>query len=334
MDIVRLESPQGHIKFEDSLEHFEHGVLRLLGLGRDAFEHWLAVAETEPRQDLLERLGSAFRRLSPMARASTMSSGQVDLGPGGVPGSLWHTSIADHRHFGVARSEDGSLGWLVQFDQDHWRRVLEPPPPEELRIAQLRALKEEEKWCKSDWRREKSQRLARELVDVASVSAGRVLEVGMTSDSFRCALDDLGLEHEGVGVSMAGNARSVLERREPGYAAVTFWDYLAREPDPEEVLHAATRCLVSGGVVAVKTPNLRCPEARMFGPHFPAFRREHLVYLTPESLVSMCQRAGLGLVRLTTPSHLLVGFIGADACAELAAEKRGSDLIAYFRRTG
>jgi hypothetical protein len=331
MDVVRLQGPRGQIRFEDSLEHFEHGVLRLLGVGRDAFEHWLAVAETEPAEELLERLGRAFRRLSPMARGSTLSTGRVAPGPGGLPGSLWHTSIADHRAFGVARADDGSIGWLVQEQEETWARVLEPPTAEEIRLASLRAM-HDDKLSPSQWRREKAARLVAELSEIAGVSSGRVLEVGAVADDFRYALDDAGLVHDGIGVAAARQTCDLIAEREPGYAAVTFWDSLGRDPDPVGLLRAARGCLLSRGVVAIKTPNIRCPEARMFGPHFHSFRRENLVYFTPESLIRICEEAGFTLLHVTTVSHLLVGFVGADACAELAAQKRGSDLIGYFRR--
>ena len=331
MDVVRLESPRGHIRFEDSLEHFEHGVLRLLGLGRDAFEHWLAVAETEPAEWVLDCLGSAFRRLSPMARGSTLSSGRVAPGPGGVPGSLWHTSIADHRSFGVARADDGSIAWLVQEHDDQWVRVLEPPTAEELHLAELRNVHDPQR-SHSQWRREKAVRLASELVEVARLRSGRVLEVGAETDDFRYALEDVGLEHDGIGVAEARQTRELVQLRPAGYAAVTCWDSLARHADPAGLVAAARNCLLSHGMVAIKTPNIRCPEARMFGPHFHCLKREHLTYFTPESLTRTLQQAGFEVVSLVSVSHLLVGFIGAGACAELAAQMRGSDLIGYFRR--
>jgi hypothetical protein len=331
MDIVCLESPRGEIRFEDSLEHFEHGVLRLLGLGRDAFEHWLAVAETEPGDGLLERLGGAFRRLSPMARGSTLASGRVAPGPDELPGSLWHTSIADHRSFGVARADDGSIAWLVEEQGEEWVRVLEPPTTDEIRMALLRTV-HDSKWMHSQWRREKAARLVSELAGLAGLRSGRVLEVGTVTDDFRYALEDAGLEHDGIGVGAARQTRGLLARREPGYAALTFWDSLGRDAEPVGLLEAARTCLLPQGMVAIKTPNIRCPEARMFGPHFHCLRREHLIYFTPESLVETCERAGFVLLGLTTVSHLLVGFIGAEACGELAAQQRGSDLIGYFRR--
>ena len=82
-----------------------------------------------------------------------------------------------------------------------------------------------------------------------------------------------------------GQPRDLLARREPGYAALTFWDSLGRDAEPVGLLEAARTCLLPHGMVAIKTPNIRCPEARMFGPHFHCLRREHLIYFTPESLV-------------------------------------------------
>ena len=91
-------------------------------------------------------------------------------------------------------------------------------------------------------------------------------------------------------------------------------------------------CLKPGGLVAIKTPNLDCPEAEMFGPHYHSLKREHLVYFTPSGLERVARAAGLEMVRVVTTSHLLRGFVGEAACQRWAAQNRGADLTAYLRR--
>jgi hypothetical protein len=231
----------------------------------------------------------------------------------------------------VARADDGSIAWLVEESDDQWVRVLEPPTAEEIRVAELKNV-HDPKWSHSQWRREKATRLVSELVELARLRSARVLELGAVTDDFRYALEDAGLEHHGIGLGQVRQTRELLERRPTRYAAVTFWDSLAGDADPPGLLAAAHDCLLPHGMVAIKTPNIRCPEARLFGPHFHCLRREHLTYFTPESLLSTLRQAGFEPVSLVSVSHLLVGFIGAGGCAELAGQMRGSDLIGYFRR--
>jgi hypothetical protein len=88
-------------------------------------------------------------------------------------------------------------------------------------------------------------------------------------------------------------------------------------------------CLAPGGVVAVKTPNLACPEAEIFGPYYHSLKREHLVYFTPSSLAEAARQAGLRTTLVSSSSHLLIGFVG-DETSEWEKRGRGADITAYF----
>lgn len=346
---IVIESPRGEIRYEDGADHFDNGVLRLLGLDRDAFAHWLALAEAEPGADVLDRLGRAFARLSPLARTETLHSAEVEAGPGDAPGALWHSAIAENRDYGVARSLDGRLGWLVKPSGDLWVREREPPryehayfeggPGSGAGYGNYQA--------QADWRLEKAARQVRELGAAAGLSAGRVLDVGSGYGFFRKALAEAGFAHDGVEVS--AHARQAAQRlfgldTFPGslgdharawsarYDAVTLWDVLEHVAEPSELLAQAFECLVPGGTLAVKTPNLRCPEARVFGPHYHSLKREHLVYFTPDSLVAFAEQAGFQVASMHSVSHLLTGFIGSTRAAELAGKNQGADLVAYLTR--
>jgi hypothetical protein len=329
---VRIESPRGHIQFEDTLDHFENAVLRLLGLDREAFEYWLARTEDEEGDSLLERLGLAFRRLSPMGRSETLMTGTLEDGPGGIRGALWHTSIADDRSVGVARSRDGSLAWLVQAGDDIWKRVVTRPDPSQgdADDSIIRALPTSSAY--SAWRTEKAKRQARDLVQLVAKSRPRVLEVGQISNHFRQAVVDAAARHEGIERDAIDEVHERLDSRENAVDAITMWDFVTRVAEPTTLLAAAVRHLKPGGILAIKTPNIRCPEARLFGPHYHSFRRAHLVYYSVPSLVRAVEAVGLQRVRVSTVSHLLVGFVGRTVTDQLAADAQGSDIIAYFRK--
>jgi hypothetical protein len=329
-EIVSIRSPRGLIHFEDTIDHFDNGVLRLLGLRREAFEYWLATAEEEEGESLLERLGRAFRRLSPIGRTSTLHSGELEPGPGGIPGKLWHTSIADHRDYGVARARDGSLGWLIRRGEETWKRVTDPP-----RSAQLsgeHSATRPDPPLHSDWRTQKARRQVRELLALIGKPRCRVLEVGSHTDHFREAAQEAGVSYERIGREVGVAMQEELAARAGRYHAVTLWDFVTRVPEPPGLVQAAAQCLKPAGVLGVKTPNIHCPEARLFGPHYHSLRRDHLIYLSVGSLVRMAENAGLMPARVSTVSHLLVGFLGKQVIDQLALEAHGSDIIAYFRR--
>lgn len=348
---VVIQSPRGEIRYEDTVDHFQNGVLRLLGLDREAFAHWLSVAEAEPGDSVLERLGRAFARLSPLARTETLHSAEVEGGPGGVAGALWHTTIAENRDYGVARSLDGELGWLVKPTGDVWSREREPPRYEQSYFEgdSKRAGGYGNYHAQADWRIEKAARQVRELEQLAPHGLGRVLDVGSGYGFFRKALDDAGFEHDGLEVSthareaakslfgfetFSGRLEEHAENWPVRYGTITLWDVIEHVADPAELLSTVRSCLIPGGMVAIKTPNIRCPEARVFGPHYHSLKREHLVYFTPGSLTRLAEQAGFEVVSVGSISHLLVGFIGPARTAELARANEGADLIGTFRRPG
>ena len=64
MTEVSLTAPSGSIVYEDSADHFENGLLRLMNLSGEEFERWLALSEAGSGS-LLERLADGWGRLRP-----------------------------------------------------------------------------------------------------------------------------------------------------------------------------------------------------------------------------------------------------------------------------
>ena len=344
---VEVASPRGSIRYTDSRDHFENGLLRLLGLDLAAFDRWLALAEDEPG-DLLERLGRGFARLRPIAPGPP-SAPLLDEGPDGVAGRVLHASIAESPGFGVARSRDGSIGWLVRRGDAGFRRELSPPIYEEAYFHGDRATSGGygDYAAQAVWRLEKSRRQVGEVAEATGITGGRPLDVGSGYGFFRRALAEAGFEHDGLEIS--AHARDVarglygfatlgtpieeLAAERPGhYDLVTLWDVIEHVADAALFLGAVAALLRPGGAVAIKTPNLDCPEAEVFGPHYHSLKREHLVYFTPISLEAAAVRARLDPILTTSTSHLLVGFVGSETTATWARERRGADLVVYLRR--
>jgi 2-polyprenyl-3-methyl-5-hydroxy-6-metoxy-1,4-benzoquinol methylase len=340
-----FRSPGGTIVYEDSLDHFENGLLRLLGFDRATFETWVANSERSRAGDLLGQLRDGFSSVRPALTAGA-ESGRVEPGPLGASGKLWHASIAESPGFGVARSQDGAWGWLVRAAQGAW--VFETSPPEyeesyfegDAKVAGGYG----EYSAQAGWRLEKAARQLREIQASTSLRAGPVLDLGSGYGYFRKALADAGFEHDGIEISL--HARKVAEHLygfstlggtlddhvsalTGRYRLITLWDVIEHVADPVRLLSRVASCLAPGGVVAIKTPNLDCPEAEIFGPYYHSLKREHLVYFTPRSLADAGKRAGLRPTLVSSSSHLLGGFVGSRT-SEWEKSGRGADITGYF----
>jgi 2-polyprenyl-3-methyl-5-hydroxy-6-metoxy-1,4-benzoquinol methylase len=119
---------------------------------------------------------------------------------------------------------------------------------------------------------------------------------------------------------------------ESRYDAVTLFDLIEHLEDPVGFLRQVAHVLRPGGFVGVKTPNIDCPEADVFGGHYHSLKREHLAYFSVRSLTAAAAAAGLAPAHLTTTSHLLVGFVGAGQVRRWEQSNRGADIVAWYRR--
>jgi 2-polyprenyl-3-methyl-5-hydroxy-6-metoxy-1,4-benzoquinol methylase len=343
-----FRSPRADIRYDDSTDHFENGLLRLLGLDRAAFEAWLRHSEESTAPDLMGRLTEGFRQVrQDLGGAAGGDKGKVEPGPLGAAGTLWHARIAENPDFGVARSGDGAWGWLVREAQGAWRFERNPPRYEESYFEgdAKHAGGYGQYAAQAGWRLEKAARQLGEIQTITGIKPGRALDIGSGYGYFRKALADAGFSHEGIEISH--HARRVAEELYGfttmdgtlddhesevlgRYQLVTLWDVIEHVADPVALLSRVARCLSPGGVVAIKTPNLDCPEAEIFGPYYHSLKREHLVYFTPRSLRQAARMGGLRTIRVSSLSHLLVGFVGRQRISEWETADRGSDIAAYF----
>ncbi len=349
---IALSAPAGALHYRDTDDHFENGLLRLMNLDRDEFDRWLALAGRSNAPDLLQRLRDGWAQLRPPPSAPTAAAGPVGVGPQGRSGSLWHAAIAETPAYGVAVCEGSGPrhGWLVRWDGRCFARETEPPVYEEdyFEGDKLRAGGYGDYTAQSVWRQEKAARQVREMRARTGLQRGRVLDIGSGYGYFRLALGEAGYEHDGLEVS--AHARAVAERSfgvgtyggtleehwqdwESRYDAVTLFDLIEHLADPDGFLRRVAQILRPGGVLGVKTPNIDCPEARVFGPHYHSLKREHLAFFSADSLTATARGAGLQPINVATASHLLVGFVGAVRTQQWERELRGADLVAWYRRT-
>jgi SAM-dependent methyltransferase len=337
---VHHESSTGDIVFDDTRDHFENAVLRL-AVDRDTFGAWLDASGRHAGR-LEQRLRKGHEEVRP--EWAERPAGHVLGGSARVV----HRSLAENPGFGLAVDDIRAEGFLVRPEGDRFVRETSPPVYEEAYFegGAPNAGGYGQYLAQAGWRLEKAARQVRELAEHAGVGGGRVLDVGSGYGFFRKALADAGYEHAGIEIS--AHARRVaheifgmesfevglgdLQARGERFDAVTLFDLIEHVLDPVTLLRDVRSVLAPGGVAAIKTPNLDCPEAEIFGAAYHSLKREHLVYLTPRSLERAAREAGLEPLYSTTLSHLLVGFFGRDTLRAWEVAGRGADVLAYFRR--
>jgi 2-polyprenyl-3-methyl-5-hydroxy-6-metoxy-1,4-benzoquinol methylase len=346
---VAVVSLGGRLAYRDTRDHFENALLRLMNLDRQAFERWLELAEQSEAANVLERLRDGWQQLRP-APLRAASAGPLGPGPRGLTGRVWHAAIAESPSHGVAVSDDARHGWLVRWSGSEFVRESDPPTYEEEYFEgdKLRAGGYGDYTAQAGWRLEKSAREVREMRERTGLLSGRVLDVGSGYGFLRVALGEAGYDHDGLEVSEF--ARSVASASygfsthggtldehwqdwASRYDAVTLFDLIEHLEDPVRFLEQVAHVLRPGGVVGVKTPNIDCPEADVFGAYYHSLKREHLEFFSVTSLTAAAAAAGLEPAHVTTSSHLLVGFVGAEQTRRWEQSDRGADIVAWYRRS-
>jgi SAM-dependent methyltransferase len=348
---ISLSSPQGEIRYTDSEDHFKNGLLRLMNLDRDEFARWLELSEASDQADLLARLSRGWNglRASPGPPVPAHDDVTVGRGPEDLAGRLWHAAIAESPSHGVAISESASHAWLVRADGGSFVFEQEPPVYEEdyFEGDKLSAGGYGDYTAQAGWRLEKAARQVDEMQESTGLRSGRVLDIGSGYGFLRVALRGAGYEDEGVEVSdfaravahasygldtHPGAVDDHFEEWDSRYDAATMFDLIEHLADPGLLLRQTAAIIRPGGFLGIKTPNIDCPEAEVFGPWYHSLKREHLNFFSPASLTAAALRAGFEPVEVGTASHLLVGFVGAGQTSAWEGELRGADIIAWYRR--
>ncbi len=80
------------------------------------------------------------------------------------------------------------------------------------------------------------------------------------------------------------------------YDAVTMIDFIEHTPTPATAVAQASRILVPGGVLALVTPDIHSPAARLAGRRWWHLRPGHLAYFGRRSLDALLHAAGFRVV--------------------------------------
>lgn len=348
---VRYLTPGGQPLYADDAAHFRDGVLRLLGISEETFRRALTRAAQVDADAVLSSFADALTELRGFAELAQRKTGPAVIPRlNGRQGVLWLPWVAKAPEHGVARSHDHGFGWLVRRRERGWAPEDAPPPYEEPYFEGDDATGVYTQYeADEGWRIEKGRRQLDRLKETVGLRSGAALDLGSGYGYFRVSLEERGFSHLGVDVSRhaiavaarkygfetrRGTLATHLEELAGRFDLVTLWDVLEHVHDPERLLSQAAECLKSGGMLALRTPSIACPEADLLGPHYHSLQRPHLVYFTPASVRNLATSVALEVRHLETTSHFLRGFVGVSQVASWAATERGSDITAVLQKRG
>lgn len=347
-DAVRCTDADGRPVFTDTAVHLHDGVLRLLGIGLETFLEALEGTEASDAETAIRTFARGLTRVRGFDDVARQAEARGTAVREQATRELWIPWVAKAPNHGILRRRDGSFGWLARHDSGGWVPERTAPAYDEGYFEGHDPTGVYGDYdADAEWRIEKARGLIGEREKVTDLRGAAALDIGSGYGYFRVALDERGIQHSGIDVSSHGiraaNRKFGFETLEGTVALhrdrlagrfdlVTLWDVIEHVPDPEVLLEDAVACLRPGGVIALRTPSLACPEADLLGPHYHSLQRPHLVYFSPASLRRMATGATLRELVLRTTSHFLRGFVGDAQVASWAAAERGSDIIAAFEK--
>lgn len=279
---------------------------------------------------------------------------EAEPGPGGlVADMVWASSIPDVQGSAVVGNRELRHGWLTTAG-----RAGNEPGDSGVRYdaAYFESSEQRQGYDKyraqRTWRLPKSRRLLRQveavrcLLGLEAAKCRTVLDVGSGYGYFRKAVDERGWAHEGLEISehaigvchelfgfdtRQGQVADLAPADDDRHDLVTVWDVLEHAAEPVSFLSGIRRTMKDSGMCAIRTPNLVAFERGVLGRFYHSFKRDHLNYFSPSSLLHFLRESGLHPAFLVTESHLLRGFL-MDEMRVLELMHQGSDILMVATR--
>ena len=328
------------ILFEDTIDHWQNGICRLLKLNdqtvRDWIEYCLNFSEHMNAVELI-RASNKFFDCNPLKinkkneliiYASSVEDDETVC----IAGSL------DEKHAKLLDVNTGSLAAAPEYSEDYFQHGTNARKGYGNLFAQ------------SDWRIEKAYRffdLVMQNIDVPEIKNGKrlkVLDVGSGYGHMRLPFEENGYSTIGLEISefaanvaeanynlktIIGDLSSLEEDQE--YGIILCYDIIEHVENPSRFLRKLNKLNENGGYLVIRTPNLGSLEAKVFGDQFHSFKLEHLNYFSVESLSLLLMEHGFEIILVSTFSHLFDGFKCIDT-ASIERSHLGSDIFCVVRK--
>ncbi|MBW6467920.1 MAG: class I SAM-dependent methyltransferase [Coriobacteriia bacterium] len=125
------------------------------------------------------------------------------------------------------------------------------------------------------------------FVDLALGRGFDAVGVDLSPDAVQVARERLGSDR-----AYAGNPLEVPELAGGGFDVITLWSVLAHFAEPVRQLEEIRSLLAPDGMLLIYTVNAQSLELKAYGPAWPAFVKNHLIFWEPATLTRLLRRAG------------------------------------------
>jgi 2-polyprenyl-3-methyl-5-hydroxy-6-metoxy-1,4-benzoquinol methylase len=329
--------------FEDTLDHWQNGILRLLNLNDKEAKawisfiirgnkNWLEMSYEEKYFRLIKATRNYFNlkeSVQPKKYPSFKVLGsKINMIYGEINFKNNRALIAGNNFVkhAVLLTNDGKKVSPLKYEENYFEGKID-------KLGYGDYLKQQQ------WRIEKSTRMLK-LIRMAYPKKNlTLLDIGAGYGFFRKSADLMGIKHQGLEISkfankmtkklfnfsnIEGDINNISPNKK--FDVITCLDVIEHIKDISKFMIQVKSHLKKGGILVIRTPNLESFEYKCLLNNFYSFKYEHLNYFSPRSLSMFLLENNLNPIFINTTSHLFGGF--KDFYIEnLNSNLEGSDIF-------
>jgi 2-polyprenyl-3-methyl-5-hydroxy-6-metoxy-1,4-benzoquinol methylase len=357
--LIRLQNASGRVVFEDTIDHFQNGVVRLLQEPEAKVSEFLKSAGTNILEKNLSNLSDVILELKSLWKETNLEYGpkkSLDQKSVNFPTNscfghevidtyiplknkpnLW-IGINSIKGFGLLMEND--QGSRIRHSVTKYESEYFEGKQEGLGYGNLK---------EQFWRVEKSgkqvelvSQILEEIKFHKKIADLEILDVGSGYGTFLHAIKKFVRVVRGLDVSIfaASQAKSqyaieteiktlaeYAHETSNKYDLITMWDYIEHPDDPFLELNLCRKLLNKDGLLLIKTPNVNALERYIFESDYHSFKEEHLHYFSLESLTNLLSQSGFAVKYSEGVSHIFKGITAINLCNKARLAGMESDMI-------
>jgi len=353
-----------HVIYEDSLDHYQNGVLRLLGKPNELIEDFFKLTDIGLRAKKWSNLQEVCTTIQDAWILARVNNGKSPLEASKETSLSLETCFGPQVFFELVPLAENpklslalnrSLGFGVLVDSISHVRIknIDTSYEQEYFNGDLPGIGYGD-FTEQSWRLEKAATQAKNLRVLFELIPGQrdvsemsFLDIGSGYGHFLNSLKVQGAEVKGLDISeYAANAawqqfgietsvetlEDFFKSSKERFDAISMWDYIEHPDDPGIELDICHSLLNSNGLLIIKTPNIEALEFDIFSSDYHSLKKEHLNYFSLRSLTMLLISHGFRLVYSQGISHIFAGLKNIDLCSLAIANKKESDIFVIAQK--
>ena len=329
-----------NLLFEDTLDHWQNGVCRLLKLPDQNVRNWVEYCLGYSTSMSIIELIEASNEFFSVEQISVNKIDNSIVYAESVEGDETLSVVGSPcgKHATLRNSHSGLMADPPQYTEEYFEHGTNARKGYGDLLAQ------------SEWRIEKAYRfynLVTEKINEQKFKNRKypkVLDVGSGYGHMRLPFEKNGYTTCGLEISEFAakvakenyNLETIVGdfselKVDDKFGIVLCYDIIEHVTDPNIFIGKLNKLLEVSGYLVIRTPNLRSLESRVFGQHFHSYKLEHLNYFSVESLSTLLMKYGFDITSISTFSHLFNGFKCVDT-PSLERAHLGSDIFCIARK--